>query len=101
MPFSEDKKKIIREYFNEAVRAKLDNDQVRHEKAIKTAKSKGLTEIDFETLEKLDTNTLREDVLGEDCFSNDLQERMREADELAGSFGWGIKPFKGLYPGPK
>ena len=101
MSFSEEKKEIIREFFNEAVRATLDRDQVRHEQAIKTAQSKGLTKADFETLERLDTNTLREDVLGEDCFSEDLQKRMREADALAGSFGWGAKPFKGLYPEPK
>ncbi len=95
--FDPKRKGALLELFTDMVRANLDQDADRYDKAIEVAETKGITEGEKDWLFGLSPSEFW-GIFGEDAINEDLQARMKEADDLAGAFGWGEKPFKGMYP---
>lgn len=92
----EAQKGMLKQFFQEALRAKLNRDSEQLDMAIGTLATHGFTEEDIESEFPNPEDIFR--VLGDDAISEDLQARAFNVDNQVGSFGWGLKPFKGFYP---
>ena len=96
MELDDSKKNVLREYFREAVRARLADDEARLGRAMDKARASGVSTQELEWAEGLDSEDIIE-VFGEDTFNEDLQYRMMQSDIIDEAFGEPGR-FVGLYP---
>ena len=87
----------IRHFFNEVVKASLDQDSQRHNNAIDELQ-KELSQDELAWVQSVGTDNFI-DVFGDDVFDEKLKKHMEAEDDIAKQYNW-PEPYRGLYPKP-